>query len=634
MPFVPTNEQQSLIDHPATHHGRVLAGPGTGKSATIVNLVSRLLEANPPPRIRLVTFTRAATAELARKVSEHPVAAVLRPSTVHSFAIATLLRNPGAVELPEPIRIADDWEQANIVRRSLASRAGVDQRTLDKLFRELAAGWESLHPEPSAVIDPQERTRFLGAWTQHRAIFGYTMLSELPYQLRSALRNHRDLEGIDFTLLIVDEYQDLNACDLQVLRLIADRGCHILAAGDDDQSIYSMRKAAPEGIRRFPVDYPGARDYPLSIAQRFGRRIIEWACHVIEGDPTRPRRPRLTPAEGNPDGEVALLSFPGEVSEARGIARIVDRLISAEHVPAREVLILLRSDHDGQFSNPIKRELEALNIPYSDPDSVKRVLGDPINRRFLELLRLLNDESDSLAWASLLRLAPGIGDVFINRVYDYALANRIQFGAALLREFQNHFAGYPRSSALRAQALVADVTAWRQQVALPESTPPNGWGAWALDLAHTEFLPPPTNELQSLLTGIDTIIEPDQTFARYLGQVAPLAKDRALATSEGARIMTLTGAKGLTVEAAIIAALEEGIVPHPDTDLAEERRLLYVGMTRPRRFLFGTWAGRRRGPTARAGRARVRQRRSHSTFLTGGPVESQDGNEFIERRWP
>jgi ATP-dependent DNA helicase UvrD/PcrA len=631
-PFIPTQQQELVINHSTTHHGRILAGPGTGKSATVVSLVSRLLEADPALRLRLITFTRAATGELARKVSLHPAAAALRPSTMHSFAIATLLRNPGAANMPEPLRIADDWEQATLVRPTLARRAGVGMRTVDKLVRELAAAWESLRPHEDPVVDPQERARFLGAWAEHRLILGYTMLAELPYQLRAALRNHPNLQGVDFTLLIVDEYQDLNACDLDLIQLISARGCHILAAGDDDQSIYSMRKAAPEGIRRFPTDYPGAVDYPLTIAQRFGRRIIEWACHVIEGDPDRPRRPRLTPAANNPDGEAALLSFRGERAEARGVAAIARQLISLERVQPSEVLILLRSDHDGQFSTPIKEELQRVGVAYSDPDSVKRILSEPSNRRFLELLRLLDNERDSLAWTALLKLTNGIGDAFFNSVYDQARIGRVQFGAALLTSFQNGFVGHPGLSAARARDLLQEIVAWRAQVALPLLPPQDGWGAWALDLVPQGFLPAPTQELQDLLRAIDSIIEPDQTFGRYLSQITPLAKDRALATSDGVRIMTLTGAKGLTVDAVIIAALEEGIVPRPDSDLAEERRLLYVGMTRARRFLFGTWARSRRGPTARAGRPRVGQSRTHSTFLDDGPVQSEDGDNFIQRR--
>jgi superfamily I DNA/RNA helicase len=102
--------------------------------------------------------------------------------------------------------------------------------------------------------------------------------------------------------------------------------------------------------------------------------------------------------------------------------------------------------------------------------------------------------------------------------------------------------------------------------------------------------------------------------------------------SEGVRIMTMTSAKGLTVRATIMVGLEEGIIPMPNGDLQEERRLLYVAMTRSKEHLFGTWALRRRGPTARSGAPRVAQRRNLTNFLRGGPVTSQDGTEYLRLR--
>src|SRR5712692_5547649 len=321
MPYDPTAEQRAILAHDPYHHARVLAGPGTGKSATLVALVNQLLAGNPAPRIKLITFTRAATAELAKKVSDHPAAAAERPSTMHSFSISTLLRNPGTGNFPRPLRIADTWEDDEIVKPTLARRIDVRVTKLDNLIREMASNWEFLEPRELPNVDPAHRARFLAAWHEHREVYGYTLLAELPFALRQTLHDHAELDGIQYDMLIVDEYQDLNACDLEVLRLIAARGCTIIAAGDDDQSIYSFRYAAPAGIRRFCEDYPGSVTYPLSVTQRCGSRIIECAQYIIEGDLGRPAgRPPLHSAEGSPPGEVALLAFDDEVSEACGVA--------------------------------------------------------------------------------------------------------------------------------------------------------------------------------------------------------------------------------------------------------------------------------------------------------------------------
>jgi DNA helicase-2/ATP-dependent DNA helicase PcrA len=273
--FVPTHEQQAILVHEVNQHARILAGPGTGKSATVVALIERLLAEPLRPRIKLLTFTRAATGELAKKIADHPSAATERPSTIHSFAISLLLRNPGAGGFPEPLRIADTWEQAELLHPSLARRLNVTKRLLERqLLPEMASGWESLAPVRLPQITEELRARFIGAWHEHRRIYGYTLLAELPYALREAMRDNPDFEGLEYDLLIVDEYQDLNACDLAILRLAAQQGCVIIGTGDDDQSIYGFRWAAPEGIRRFLQDFPGAADYPLSVTQRCGSQIV------------------------------------------------------------------------------------------------------------------------------------------------------------------------------------------------------------------------------------------------------------------------------------------------------------------------------------------------------------------------
>lgn len=162
--------------------------------------------------------------------------------------------------------------------------------------------------------------------------------------------------------------------------------------------------------------------------------------------------------------------------------------------------------------------------------------------------------------------------------------------------------------------------------------PEEGWEKWISDTFAIEAAKEITDDFRELLGNVNERIEKTDDLGSYLGQIAPLARDLALARSDGVRIMTLAGSKGLTVEAAILCGLESGLVPKDGEDLAEERRLLYVGMTRAKRVLFGTWARQRRGPTARAGRGHSNERRRSSIFLDNGPVQSQDGNQYLAGR--
>lgn len=489
----------------------------------------------------------------------------------------------------------------------------------------MQSAWESLVPEDDPEIDPGLRARFLGAWGDHRRAFGNTVLGELPDLLRRALIDHPDLKGVDHDMLVVDEYQDLNACDLELLRLLSERGACLLGTGDDDQSIYSFRKADPEGIRRFPSDYPTAADYPLSVTQRCGSRIVEWAQFVIAGDVKRPAKKPLSPREGAPAGEVALLAFANQDDEAAGVVELIARLIARGVAPG-DILVLSRTDRFGGFSKPIKTRLAARDIEAYDPEYVGALLAEKSNRAFLERVRLLVDGDDSIAWASLLHLAPGIGNVFHDHVLGRSLEARQTFGATLLAERGNGFPGAPKAAARRAGVLIDEVRGW-----LSGNQPPEGEIAWGQWLKALETAPDwtPTAEFGDLLVAIDDLIEPASELSRYLGQIAPLGSDLALAQDEGVRFMTMMGSKGLTVRVTILVGAEDGVIPRPESPLAEERRLMYVALTRSTDAVFCTWARRRYGQTARVGKTSVGGLRQPSGFFHGGPVSSQDGRRYL-----
>jgi DNA helicase-2/ATP-dependent DNA helicase PcrA len=622
--FEPTGEQLAILRHDLSRHARILAGPGTGKSATVIALLNIKAAILGAGGAKLLTFTRAATAELTQKLDENPNIACERPSTLHSFCISVLLRNPGLGDFPRPLRMADDWESDKIVEKTLSRRLKIPKLNIRTLFRELAANWESLVPEEGPKVTPAERARFLGAWREHREIFGYTLPSELPYALRIALRDHNNIEGTEYALLVVDEYQDLNSCDLDVLHRLSERGCHIIGAGDDDQSIYySLRKAHPAGIRRFLEDYAGASDYPLSITLRCGSKIVEWANFVIQGDPDRPSgRAALRASPSAPNGEVKLLSLRSEIAEADEVAKIASYLINEKKVLAPEILILSRSDHHGQFSKSIKEALTKRKIAFSDPSTVSELMERPDTRHAMTRLRLLLNREDSLAWATQLYLTKGAGNAFVDYICEHAREHRTTFGHKLLELYATSFAGGPQGSAPRATRMVYEMLAWLETVDVPANEPEAGWASWIVQALQPSASPIST-ELQELLVVVGEKIEQTGSLDRYLSQIWPLAKDIALAKSNGVRIMTLGASKGLTVDAAIIFGLENGIVPMDGRELGEERRLLYVGMTRARKFVFGTWARQRRGPTARAGREHVGRPRQLSHFLEGGPVTSR-----------
>lgn len=144
-PFQFTDEQKAILQHSPFQHGRLLAGPGTGKSTTATALAQELASRDPIPRIKFLTFTRVATAELSNKLSANEIELA---STIHSFSISALIRNAGSATYPTPLRIPDKYEWENLIRPHLARKTSVGVRQLDKLVNEMSAKWESLADEP------------------------------------------------------------------------------------------------------------------------------------------------------------------------------------------------------------------------------------------------------------------------------------------------------------------------------------------------------------------------------------------------------------------------------------------------------------------------------------------------------
>lgn len=627
MSWTPTSEQELLISHDWTRHGRVLAGPGTGKSATIIRMMLEVSK-NGGGRGKLLTFTRAATNELQEKTAEHSDA-MERPSTVHSFAIATLLANPGTSGLPEPIRIADDWEWKYLIREHLKHLLDCTVKLVESARREMASNWESLDP----VIDPnlpeRVRNRFSGMWEQHRFTFGYSLLAELPFRLLRALQDHPNLELGDWKLLVVDEYQDLNKCDLDVLYQISLRGYCLLAAGDDDQSIYAFRRALPIGIQRFLIDYPGAADYTLSISHRCGTSIIAWARHVIEGLPDRAPRPALSPAEHCSTGEAKYLRFDNWTAEANGVARIVRWLVEQREVMPEDIAVLFRSNHNNAWSRPIAEALRSFSIPVVNPQAVEEMLTDRSNRRLLAIARLIVNPSDSLAWWTLLYLASDIGPKVRDHLYENARASNVTFGAQLRSEYIEDFTRLPRG-----RRLVTDTV--RPVIELVDTVDidgvdlgEGGWGTWLAEQAPA--LGGCSDAFRELLMDVDDTVERSAGLGAFLSQVQPVGRDLRSGRAAGAvRLMTMSSSKGLTVRAALVVGVEQGVIPLVGASLDEERRLLYVAMTRSTEYLYLTWSGRRTGPTARTGAPNVGQGRNRSPLLTHGDINSESGAAFLQ----
>ena len=291
----------------SAHRGsnaRLLAGPGTGKTRTIVELVTSIVAdgAAAPTEILCLTFTRAAAAglrsKLGRALGDGPQPDV---HTLHGFALRQLMaRHANTGAGTDHPRIADDWEERNIVLEDLNRVLGAPGITsVRERLKALAAAWET-RPEDDPATTHADAP-FVGALEQHKRQYGYILRSELVYLLKRTIDQDPDFRFTGrYRWVIVDEYQDLNRCDIAVIDQVASRGAVLFVAGDDDQSIYQhLRHAHPDGIREFDATHAAA-DLRLATCVRCDQRIIEVATSVIgargrtDGEGSRPPPDRRT----------------------------------------------------------------------------------------------------------------------------------------------------------------------------------------------------------------------------------------------------------------------------------------------------------------------------------------------------
>lgn len=196
----------------------ILAGPGTGKTFVLVRRIQYLVEklGVDPSSITALTFTRAAAAEMKHRLEERFQAFRVRVSTLHSYALRELIHRAGA-NILRPVRVVDDWEERNVVVEELARMlgrrvTGITNRSHTGALDLLADDWDTLNADQDDWEDGHADPEFLAAWQRHRTVYGYTLRSELVYQLLEEMRADPEFQPSSETqVLLVDEYQDLNS---------------------------------------------------------------------------------------------------------------------------------------------------------------------------------------------------------------------------------------------------------------------------------------------------------------------------------------------------------------------------------------------------------------------------------------
>ena len=528
----------------------VIAGPGTGKTKTLVSRMAHLLcgGAAKPAELTAVTFTNQAAAQLkdrlAAKLGAKGKLRGLTVGTFHAICLA-LLQKHG------PVSVIDEFDAL-----------GYAQETIDEL---------ALGIKPAALLDGVSRRKnglsaslsdeAFALYNQKLATAGVLDFDDLLLSalalLEDAKKPHRQ-----FSHVLVDEFQDINPLQYRLLRAFCKNGKSVFAIGDPDQAIYGFRGSDEKCFGRFLADFSGAKVVTLTQNYRSTPQILHLAKNVIEKDAAKARRLLPNREDGPP---VRLVTCPDEFSAAIFAAKEINRMVGGVDMLDTDMksggtrgfsdIALLYRTH--RQARALEKCLQTEGIPYTvaGRDSL---LADKAVRGTVGFFRCLLNPRDTASLKVCLQHALGC-----TREEAAALSAKwdetAPAGGGLERLGALYHEFLPRVQKEKPAKLLND---WVEACALA------GDGLSRL-LDFSAFSQDMPSFLENLTLGKESDLRRSQN-GKY--------------TPDGVRLLTLHAAKGLEFPVVFLCGVNKGIMPltgpGKDTDFAEERRLFYVGLTR------------------------------------------------------
>ena len=589
----------------ATHPGGpllILAGAGTGKTTTLCARVAWLIsEGVAPERILLLTFTRRA----AREMLQRTRALVAMPSgsggvlggTFHSVAHRFVRLHAASLGLAPGFAVLDAGDAADLIdlireehghaqskvrfpKKStlldIYSRTVNFQRPLSEVVDE-AFPWCEQHVEPMAAL--------FKAYTARKRALGVLDLDDLLLYWRALAADELVGASIDsgFDHVLIDEYQDVNGLQVEIVRGLRRNCREMTAVGDDLQAIYGWRSASSEHILEFPSHFPEAAVLTLERNYRSTQPILDTA-NAVAAQATRSYEKRLR-ADRDGGTRPELVYCRDESAQA---TEVCERVLAARELgmELRRQAVLMRTSHD---SDLLELELARRQIPFVKYGGLRYLEAAHV-KDLMALFRLLGNPAGELSWFRVLQLLDGVGPVTARRALDVLVTGP---AADPLLAWERAREQLPAAARGPADAIVAALRRAREArnagaqaeglrdalAPLIKSRYPDG----PLRLRDLDQLVAAARESSDLVQfASELALDPPQSSADLAGP--PHLDDDYLVLS------TIHSAKGLEWDGVHVLALYDGNFPAcmsagTSESIDEERRLLYVGMTRARREL-------------------------------------------------
>jgi DNA helicase-2/ATP-dependent DNA helicase PcrA len=576
----------------------VLAGAGSGKTRVITYRIAWLIGERGihPSRILAVTFTNKAAAEMLHRVEQLVPNIGGRPwiGTFHSTSLRMLRRYADRLGFTKSFVVYDTADQLTLVRRCMR-----ELNMNDEAFppRSILSRISNAKNELIGPVDyERNNTDFFGArvaevyrlYQKRLREFDAMDFDDLIGQYVRLLEQHEDVRAElheRFQHLLIDEYQDTNRAQYQLVKLLAGERGNLVAVGDEDQSIYRFRGADINNILNFERDFPGAEIVKLEQNYRSTGNILDAATGVVSNNIARKGKTLFT--ESGAGEPVRIVTCQSEREEAQFV---LEKIRGGRH-KLTDFAVLFRTNAQ---SRPFEEELLRANIPYAVVGGVKFYERAEI-KDILAYLRLAIRPHDTPAIERVIN-APsrGIGDTTVKAIDEQAQTT----GSTLWDVINGDLAFLPS----RASKAVREFREIVSDLAAAANNPlPEFFDYLLLRTGYRRMLAESRDiQDESRLQNIEELLNSAREFweqnggaavADYLDSVTLISDLDRYESQKGVTLMTLHAAKGLEFKVVFLTGMEEGILPHSNSqeaneDLEEERRLCYVGMTRAREQLY------------------------------------------------
>jgi DNA helicase II / ATP-dependent DNA helicase PcrA len=599
----------------------VLAGAGTGKTRVITHRMAELIRrGTSPERILSVTFTNKAAREmqqrtaalLGRRRPQKPVV-----STFHSLCVRILRQDATVLGYPPLFTIMDRGDQESAARAALRDIRVTDKALSPGDLVNRISRWKTEGVLPDQASGNVENDRdFLSAMAyrryqrtlKSRGAVDFDDLLLLTHRLFRDFPDVLERQQSRFDHVQIDEYQDTNGIQFALIESLVRPHRSICVVGDDDQSIYGWRGAEVRHILEFERIFPGAKIVRLEENYRSNPVILEVANRLVAHNPGRHEK-RLKACRPV-NGEVRFLPFEDEQTEATSIVQEIAALIENGVAPG-EIAILFRTNEQPRlFEAELRRKRVRYILIGGQSFFDRREIRD-----MLAYLKVLARPDDEMSLLRIINTPPrGIGDATVEKLTARAVRSRKTIWDVIP---EAHTAGeIPARAVAGLEELRGQLSQCRGDFEEQSAPLPDLYDRLLavvdykseIERLHDE----PEQQLarmgaleqlrESIKNYADRAESP--TLSGFLDDCALLGRDdekddKETTSADAVKLMTLHSAKGLEFPRVYLVGLEEGLLPHrrsledEENNIAEERRLAYVGVTRAMTDLTVSWAATR-----------------------------------------